>query len=203
MFVPPDHQKRKHLKGQCQGIAQVRSHARVIHPKIKAHANMWNKADICAVLLSNETSTAPFPRCLQNVADISRTKVHRFVQEETLESTGFQKQTYRVTKVKICSIKYEGYEEIFFLPPDVGVVVLVCLRSPIIVRRKHICASTKIEAIMITITTCRYAILWTFGLPGFLLPHVIFFSLSYWCACRKELSWYWFDMKSITLCVQC
>ena len=24
---------------------------------------MWNKADICAVLLSNGTSTAPFPRC--------------------------------------------------------------------------------------------------------------------------------------------
>ena len=37
----------------------------------KAHMNMWNKADICAVLLSNETSTAPFPHCLQNVADIS------------------------------------------------------------------------------------------------------------------------------------
>ena len=51
-----------------------------------------NKADICAVLLSNETSTAPFPRCLQNVTDISRTKVHRFVQEETLESTEFQRK---------------------------------------------------------------------------------------------------------------
>ena len=37
---------------------------------------MWNKADICAVLLSNETSTAPFPRCLQTVANISRTNVH-------------------------------------------------------------------------------------------------------------------------------
>ena len=32
-------------------------------------------SDICAVLLSNETSTAPFPRCLQNVADISRTNI--------------------------------------------------------------------------------------------------------------------------------
>ena len=43
---------------------------------------MWNKADICAVLLSNETSTAPFPRHLQNVADISRTKGHLYVQEK-------------------------------------------------------------------------------------------------------------------------
>ena len=50
----------------------------------KAHVNMWNKADICAILLSNETSTAPFRCCLQNVADISRTNIHRFVQEETL-----------------------------------------------------------------------------------------------------------------------
>ena len=55
----------------------------------KAHVNMWNKADICAVLLSNETSTDPFPRCLQNVADISGTNIHRFVQEETLGSTNF------------------------------------------------------------------------------------------------------------------
>ena len=45
-----------------------------------------NKADICAVLLWHKTSTAPFPRCLQTVADISRTNVHRFVQrKETLE----------------------------------------------------------------------------------------------------------------------
>ena len=50
---------------------------------------MWNKADICAVLLSNETSTAPFPRCLKNLADISRSNIHRFVQEETLYSTEF------------------------------------------------------------------------------------------------------------------
>ena len=58
----------------------------------KSYVNMWNKADICTVLLSNETSTAPFPRCLQNVADISRTNVHRFVQEETLEWTEFQRK---------------------------------------------------------------------------------------------------------------
>ena len=56
----------------------------------KAHVNMWNKADIRAVLLSNETSTAPSPRCLQNVADILKTNVLRFVQEETLESKSFQ-----------------------------------------------------------------------------------------------------------------
>ena len=32
---------------------------------------MWNKADIRAVLLSCETPIAPFPRCLQNVVNIS------------------------------------------------------------------------------------------------------------------------------------
>ena len=96
----------------------------------KAHVNMWNKADICAVLLSNETSTAPFPRCLQNVADISRTNIHRFVQEEHWISAKIG--TYRVTKVKIYLVKYKHYEEIFFLPPDIGVAVLVCLRSPVL-----------------------------------------------------------------------
>ena len=39
----------------------------LIYRRQTAHVNIWNKADICAVLLSNETSTAPFPRCLQNV----------------------------------------------------------------------------------------------------------------------------------------
>ena len=39
------------------------------------------KADICAVLLSNETSTASFPLCLQKMANISRTNFHHFVQE--------------------------------------------------------------------------------------------------------------------------
>ena len=50
---------------------------------------MCNKADICAILCSNKTSTAPFPHCLQNVADISRTNVHRFVQEEMLDLWNF------------------------------------------------------------------------------------------------------------------
>ena len=38
-------------------------------------------------------------------------------------------ETYRITKVKMCSVKYEDYEEMFFLPPDVGVAIIVCLRS--------------------------------------------------------------------------
>ena len=53
---------------------------------------MCNKADICAGLLSNETSTATFSRCLQNMADISGTNAQRFVQEETLGSTEFQRK---------------------------------------------------------------------------------------------------------------
>ena len=45
----------------------------------KAHVNKWNKADIHAVLLSFETSIAPFPRRLQNVVNISRINVDLFV----------------------------------------------------------------------------------------------------------------------------
>ena len=45
----------------------------------KAHVNMWNKADMRAVLLSCETSIAPFPRCLQNVVNIPRINVNLFV----------------------------------------------------------------------------------------------------------------------------
>ena len=38
-------------------------------------------------------------------------------------------EAYRVTKVKIYLVKYKDQEEIFFLPPDVGVAILVCLSS--------------------------------------------------------------------------
>ena len=44
-------------------------------------------------------------------------------------------ETYRMTKVKICLIKYKDYEELFFLPLDVGIAILVCLR-PLISQRK-------------------------------------------------------------------
>ena len=40
---------------------------------------MWNKADIRAILLSCETSNAPFPRCLQNVGNISTIIVDLFI----------------------------------------------------------------------------------------------------------------------------
>ena len=67
----------------------------------------------------------------QNVADISRTKVHRFVQKETLESAKIE--THRKTKLKICLVKCEDYEE-----PDVGVAVLVCrLKVPTVRERRH------------------------------------------------------------------
>ena len=53
---------------------------------------MQFEAGVSAVLLSNETSTAPFPRCLQNEADKSSTNIHHFGQEETLDSTQFQQK---------------------------------------------------------------------------------------------------------------
>ena len=73
--------RNKDLQQNSRGRRRQRRQNNKTHcTRQKAHVNMWNKADICAVLLSNETSTAPFPRCLQNMADISRTNVHRFVQ---------------------------------------------------------------------------------------------------------------------------
>ena len=83
----------KDLKQNSRGRRrQRRKNNKTNYTRQKAHVNRWNKADIRAVLLSNETSTAPFPRCLQNVADISRTNIHLFVQKETLESTEFQRK---------------------------------------------------------------------------------------------------------------
>ena len=56
--------------------------------------------------------------------------MHRCVQE--LSGISAKIETYRITKVKqIYLIKYEDYEEIFFLSPDVGIAVLVCRKVPI------------------------------------------------------------------------
>ena len=66
---------------------------------------------------TNETSTAPFPRCLQNAADISGIKVRGFVQEETLESTEFkrkQKYTLQGNQIKYILCKIPGFRRIFF-----------------------------------------------------------------------------------------
>ena len=48
------------------------------------------KADICTALLSNKTSTAPFCRCLQNVVNISLTKLsHSFVQAARIDRKSY------------------------------------------------------------------------------------------------------------------
>ena len=52
---------------------------------------MWNKADIRVVLLSRETSIAPFPRYLQNV-NISTIIVDLFVLEDTLKAVECQRK---------------------------------------------------------------------------------------------------------------
>ena len=91
---------------------------------------MWNKADIRAVLLSNETSTAPFPCCLQNVADISRiTSIVSFRRRGWSQQNFSEREAYRITKVKMCLVKYEDYKRNIFLASDVGVAVLVRLSS--------------------------------------------------------------------------
>ena len=49
---------------------QCRQNNNTNYTRQKVHMNIWNKADVCAVLLSNETWTDPVPRCLQNVLNI-------------------------------------------------------------------------------------------------------------------------------------
>ena len=70
----------------------------------------------------------PFLHCLQNVANISGTNVHRLIEEEMPD------RNIQATQSKdiLLMIKYEDYEEISFLPPDIGVAILVCLRSQLI-----------------------------------------------------------------------
>ena len=62
---------------------QRRQHNKTNYKGQKAHVNMWNKADICAVLRSNET--APFPRPLSKRGRYSknRTSVVSFQFRDT------------------------------------------------------------------------------------------------------------------------
>ena len=77
----------RELKKNGRG-RQRRQNNKTNYRRQKAQVNMWNKADICAVLLSCETPIAPFPRCLQNVAII----VDLFVWEDTLKAVEFQRK---------------------------------------------------------------------------------------------------------------
>ena len=74
------------------GDGNVGKTIKLITQDKNAREYVRSKTDICTVLLSNENSTAPFPRCLQHVTDISKTNVHHFVQKETLKSSEFQQR---------------------------------------------------------------------------------------------------------------
>ena len=80
----------RHLRATAEdGDTKVGKTIRLItQDKKRTRVNIWNIADICAVLLSNETSTASklLQNCLQNLANISRTDIHCFIQKETPES---------------------------------------------------------------------------------------------------------------------
>ena len=91
-------------------------------------------------------------------------------------------ETYRVTKVKICLIKYEDYEGIyFFLPPDVGVAVLVCLRALIVV--------IKLKKIKIKINSTSFIKRSSKVKPGQFneeTTSALFFSIAE-CTCKERL----------------
>ena len=64
------------------------------------------------------------------MTSISRTNVHR--GDAGVNGISAKIETYRVTKVKMCLVKHEDYEENFFMPPDVGVAIKLRIRpSPI------------------------------------------------------------------------
>ena len=85
------------------------------------------------------------------MADISRTNVQR-LRDAEVNRISAKIETYSVTKVKICLEKHKDYEEIFFLPPDVGVAVLICLRS--LVSCQSFDSSTQIPSIFYEIDYC-------------------------------------------------
>ena len=59
------------------------------------------------------------------MTDISRTNVHLSSGGDAgVYGISAKIEIYRVTKVKICLVKYEDYQGIFFLPPNVGVAAL-------------------------------------------------------------------------------
>ena len=102
----------------------------------KAHVNMLNIADICGVLCSRTRAgrhnyNTNYTRQKAHVNKTNYTRQKAFHSEGGAGVNGISAkiETYRVTKVKICLVKYEDYEETFFLPPNVGDAVLVCLTS--------------------------------------------------------------------------
>ena len=99
---------------------------------------MWNIAHICAVLLSNalKTSKAPFPHCLQNVANISRTNVHVSFRNRRWSQSNFsENRNIQGNQRKDMLNKIRG---LFFLLPDVVVAASFAenfdLEHPIILR---------------------------------------------------------------------
>ena len=95
----------------------------------KAHVNMWNKADIRAVLLSCETSIAPCPRCLQNVVNISTIIVgFSFRKRRWKQLKPFSENRNKEwNQSNTCLEKHKDYVEIFLLLADVA--VLDCLAT--------------------------------------------------------------------------
>ena len=91
----------RELKKNSRGRRrQRRQNNKTNYTRQKEHVNMWNKADIRAVLLSCETPIAPFPRCLQNMVNISTIIVDLF----SFRKTRWKQLNFNsVTEANTCS----------------------------------------------------------------------------------------------------
>ena len=88
---------------------------------------MWNKADICAVCSQMRLQLLHFHAVFKTCPTFQELTSIVSFRRRLWSQRNFSGNRNRATKVKMCLVKYEDYEEVFFLPPDVGVAVLICL----------------------------------------------------------------------------
>ena len=98
---------------------QRRQNNQTNYTRQKAHVNVWNKTDIRAVLLSNETSTAPFHAVFRTRPTFQElTSFVSFRGRRWGQRSFSERETYRVTNVlsKIRELRRNN----FFLPPTLA-----------------------------------------------------------------------------------
>ena len=104
---------------------QRRQNNKTNYRRQKVHVNMWNKAHICAVLLSCETPITPFPTVVCKTWSIFQelTSIFSFRKRRLKQLKFSENRNKSLTKAKICSEKHNNCDEIFLLLTDVAVVV--------------------------------------------------------------------------------
>ena len=111
----------RELKQNSRGRRQQhRQNNKTYCTRQKAHMNMWNKADICAcsqVRLQLLHFHAVFKKW-QTFQEL--TSIVSFRRKSWSQRNFRERETYRITKVKMCLVKYEDYGRNIFLPPTLA-----------------------------------------------------------------------------------